>query len=55
MSDDKNTIQNIDNSSGFAVRLFPGFFVTVFLVLAATGHCGVCGLDRDYVGEAISR
>lgn len=32
---------------------FLGFFSVMFIIMALTGHCGVCGMDRDYVGESI--
>lgn len=33
----------------------PSFMATLFLVFSLTGNCGMCGFDRDYVGEAVSR
>lgn len=34
---------------------FIGFWTALFLVLAATGNCSPCGLERDYVGEYVSK
>lgn len=34
---------------------FIGFWTVLFIALAATGNCSVCGFERDYVGEAVSK
>lgn len=33
--------------------LFPSLLVCMFVLLALTGNCSTCGLDRDYLGDTI--
>jgi hypothetical protein len=42
-----------DKRCDWNIRLFPGLWTAVFLVCAMTGNCRACGLDRDYIGEAL--
>ena len=46
-----------DNHEGHTIRasvgLFPGVLTVLAILLALTGNCGVCGFDRDYLGELL--
>lgn len=36
-------------SKNVDISLAPGLLTVIFVVLALTGNCAVCGLDTDYM------